>query len=341
VDRRRLEARVFDIVERVVAGGRAEDDLVECKSAWIEPSKAARRIAGQANAARGDDIVWIVGLDEDGHRVVPTDDTDLATWWPQVQRPFADAVTPDLTHVNVPTPHGTVVALGFRTDRSPYMITVADGPADRDIPWRSGTTTRTAHRGEVLSLLVEAAATPDVALIRPTVRATHYTAADDRTGLGPQPERIELVLDAKLFFEPAARTRAPAMLPRHQWAAQFDLGPDGTHDAVLEVWPNTVGGSGPLGQASETAHADGTWVRSSGVYVNGPDTLTAQATAELPPDLRQAISSRPYITVSLRMPVSGSTRTAAARQRLRWATGEKPNDYPPGSILGTWIPEDD
>lgn len=107
MDRGRLEARVFDIVDRVVAGGRAEDDLVECKSRWIDPAKAARRLAGQANAARGDDVVWIVGLDENGHRVVPLDDTDPANWWPQVQKPFADAVSPDITVVNVPTPHGT------------------------------------------------------------------------------------------------------------------------------------------------------------------------------------------------------------------------------------------
>lgn len=342
MDRRRLEARVFDVVDRVVAGGRAEDDLVECKSRWIDPPKAARRLAGQANAARGDDVVWIVGLDEDGHRVVPLDDTDPASWWPQVQKPFADAVTPDITVLNVPTPHGAVVALGFRTDRSPYMIRVADGPVDREIPWRSGAGTRTAHRGEVLSLLVEAAAAPAVELIRPVVRATHYPGGDNTYGGGPQAERIELVLDAKLFFEPAARASGPTMLPRHQWAAKFDLGSDGAHDASFDIWPNTVSGSGPTGRASETAHAHGTWVRSSGVYVNGPETLTVQANADLTPDRRQAISSRPYITVTLRMPVSGSSRTASARQRFRWVTGEHHHDdSPEGAVLGTWLPEDD
>lgn len=336
-----MEARVFDIVDRIVAGGRAEDDLVECKSRWIDPAKAARRLAGQANAARGDDVVWIVGLDENGHRVVPLDDTDTANWWPQVQKPFADAVTPDITVVNVPTPHGTVVALGFQTDRSPYMITVADGQVDREIPWRSGAGTRTAHRGEVLSLLVEAAAAPAVELIRPTVQATHYPGGDNPHGGPPQPERIEMVLNARLFFEPTGRASVPAMLPRHQWTAEFDLGPDGIHDAALDIWPNAVTGAGPTGSASENAHPHGTWVRSSGVYVNGPETLTVQATVDLPPDVRPAVSSRPYVTVALRMPVSGSTRTAAVHQRLRWATGERPNDYPKGTILGTWAPEAD
>ncbi|WP_433678044.1 transposase [Nocardia sp. CA-119907] len=63
----RIEARVLDIVTRVVGGGRAEDDSVECKAQWPgDPAKAARRIAAISNAARGDDVIWIVGLDEDG-----------------------------------------------------------------------------------------------------------------------------------------------------------------------------------------------------------------------------------------------------------------------------------
>lgn len=48
MDRRRWEAQVFDIVERVAVSGHVEDELVECKTGWINPAKAARRLAGQA-----------------------------------------------------------------------------------------------------------------------------------------------------------------------------------------------------------------------------------------------------------------------------------------------------
>jgi len=273
-----------------VAGGRVEDDLVECKADWIEPAKAARRLAEQANAARGDDIVWIVGLDEDAHRVVAPDSTEASNWWGQVQKPFADGVTPDIDIVNVPTAHGTVVALGFTTDRSPYMVTVGDGPVDREIPWRAATGVRTAHRGEVLSLLVEATNPPAVELIRSVLTATHFLASNDTYGNGPEQERIELWLDAKMFFEPAARLGAIAMLPAHQWAARFDLGDSGTVDATLEFYPNTVLAAGPTGLASEAPHAHGAAVRSAGIYVNGPDTLTLEAIGVLPPDRRQDIA---------------------------------------------------
>lgn len=113
MDRRRLEARVLDIVERVTGGGRVDDDLVECKSGWIEPTKAARRLAGHANAGRGDDILWIVGLDEDKGCVVPLDGQEVSNWWAQVEKRFADGVTPDIDVLNVPTEGGSVVALSF------------------------------------------------------------------------------------------------------------------------------------------------------------------------------------------------------------------------------------
>lgn len=337
MDRRRLEARVLDIVDRVVAGGRAEDDLVECKTGWVEPLKGARRLAGQANAARGDDILWIVGLDEDGHRVVPLDATELANWWAQVERRFADGVTPDITVENVPTEQGTVVALGFGTDRSPYMVSAdGSGGVDREIPWRTATGVRTARRGEVLSLLVEAANPPAIELLRPVLVATYFPACDRKAGLGPEPERVELRLDAEIFFERSAREGAAAMLPGHQWTARFDLGAAGAVDADMTFRHNTVSGPGPTGRAKETPYIYGATVRAAGIFVTGPDILRLEATATLPPQRRQDVANRAYVGVAIHMPVTGSPRAAAADAELRWTSGERPVDYPAGTVLGTW-----
>lgn len=117
----RIEARVLEIVDRVVTQGRkVEDDAVEAKATWpADPHKAARRIAALANAARGDDVMWLIGLDENGHAVVPLDDTDVANWWPAVESKFADVVAPAVRTLVVPTEHGQVVCLYFETDRSP------------------------------------------------------------------------------------------------------------------------------------------------------------------------------------------------------------------------------
>jgi hypothetical protein len=60
-----IEAWVLRVVDQVKKGQPNEDRRVELKAEWIEPpEKAARQIAGHANAARGSNILWIIGLDE-------------------------------------------------------------------------------------------------------------------------------------------------------------------------------------------------------------------------------------------------------------------------------------
>jgi hypothetical protein len=41
-----------------------EDDRVELKADWPDAEKAARRVAGHANASGGGSVLWIIGLDE-------------------------------------------------------------------------------------------------------------------------------------------------------------------------------------------------------------------------------------------------------------------------------------
>jgi hypothetical protein len=343
VDRRLLEARTLDAVNRVVAGRRVEDDLVECKAEWPDPARAVRRLAAHANAARGDGVVWIVGLDEDAHRVAELDGTEPSDWWAQAEKRFADGVAPDLTFLSVPTPHGSVYALGFATDRSPYMVTVSGGPAEREIPWRSGARTRSATRGEVLSLLVGAVAPPALELISPRAVATHVlsAAADDVYSGEQGEERIEVVIDSQVYFEPTSSHPRPAMLPAHLWEVTFDLGPSGTRTARATFRHNTVpGGSGPSGWTTEQPNPSGAAVRSSGIYVHGPDVLTLHAAVVLSPGERQNMITRPYVAVSVRLPVSGSPRAANTAARLIWRSGEEPpTPYDGRAVLGRWAPE--
>ncbi len=62
-----LEAWVLQLIELLDRGARVEDARVELKADWPEPARAARRIAGHANAAHGDPILWVIGVDE--HRL--------------------------------------------------------------------------------------------------------------------------------------------------------------------------------------------------------------------------------------------------------------------------------
>ena len=82
-----IEMWVLDIVDRIKDGQPIEDSRVELKREWIKPEKAARRIAGHANAARGDNILWIIGVDEK-NGVIGVDYEELSSWYGEAKSCF-------------------------------------------------------------------------------------------------------------------------------------------------------------------------------------------------------------------------------------------------------------
>ena len=61
----RLEAWALQVVDRIKAHQPNEDSRVECKRVWIaEHWEVARQLAGHANAARGEVLLWLIGVDE-------------------------------------------------------------------------------------------------------------------------------------------------------------------------------------------------------------------------------------------------------------------------------------
>src|SRR5262249_53745692 len=95
-----IETWAIRVIEQVEAKQPYEDARVELKAEWTDPQKAARQIAGHANAARGEPILWLIGVDKD-RGVTGADYNELANWYPQVQSQF-DALAPRLVDVNVP-----------------------------------------------------------------------------------------------------------------------------------------------------------------------------------------------------------------------------------------------
>jgi len=59
-----LESWAFRVLEQAEKRMPAEDSTVEVKSEWPDPTKTARRLAGHANASRGEPILWLIGVDE-------------------------------------------------------------------------------------------------------------------------------------------------------------------------------------------------------------------------------------------------------------------------------------
>src|SRR5262245_30570385 len=111
-----VEQQARAAIARAQGGSQSESSIVELKREWTfqnDYRKAARRLAGIANAARCQPVIWVVGVDETNGNILGADRNELANWWPQIQSHF-DAVYPAMEH-NAPfdIEGKTVVALCF------------------------------------------------------------------------------------------------------------------------------------------------------------------------------------------------------------------------------------
>lgn len=165
----RTEAWALQIVQRVKSGQRVEDSRVELKAGWPDCEKAARRIAGHANASFGSDVLWIVGLDE-VNGVVGAGVDELADWWSKV-RSFFDGVSPSLADLVLAVDGQTLACLLFETSRPPYVVknlrygTPGGGSVEWEVPWREGTSLRTATRNDLVRLLVPTVTRPELEVL--------------------------------------------------------------------------------------------------------------------------------------------------------------------------------
>lgn len=155
-----IEAWSLKIIEQVEAHQPVEDSRVELKSEWIEAVKASKQIAGHANAARGESILWLIGVDQK-KGVIGAEYTELANWYPQVQAKF-DGLAPGLTDVNIMVKNKTIVALLFETIHFPFVIKNNGGEFTHAVYWREGTRLRIANRNELIQLLSPVQKLPNI-----------------------------------------------------------------------------------------------------------------------------------------------------------------------------------
>ena len=223
-----IEAWALRVIAAIESGRKVEDSRVELKASWPGPDwKTARRIAAHANAARGSTILWIFGVDEE-NGVCGVNPTDLASWWPQVSSHF-DGVEPSIHDLIVTRDSDQILVLELETDRSPYVVLNRnEGPIDREIPWRSGTRTRSAKRSEIISILVPTVLASDVELRGVEV------AYKKQKGGGTKP-RLEL----ELYISP--KTSKRVVIPSHKAICKTIHAGDSDERPVARFW-NEGGG---------------------------------------------------------------------------------------------------
>jgi hypothetical protein len=209
----RTEAWAVQIISKVQSGDRVEDARVELKREWPDSEKAARRIAGHANSCFGVDILWIIGLDEK-EGILGAQPEELSDWWQRVRSQF-DGVAPALIDLVVPVQGKSLICLLFETNRPPYVVrnvkygTPSGGSVEWEIPWREGTSVRSAGRNDLIRLLVPTLKQPDIEVLGGYGSLREKTDYPSKEVVG-----VNLAFSLEIYMTP--RSDAPAVIPFHR-----------------------------------------------------------------------------------------------------------------------------
>ena len=237
-----IESWALRVLEAIKKNPQFEDSLVELKREWIEPKKAARQIAAHANAARGEPILWLIGVDQTAG-ILGANDQELSSWFPQVESVF-EGIAPSLQHIKISFEGKTIAALCFDTSRFPFVVRIPEfgtvkGMPEYEVPWREGERTRSAKRNDLVSLLYPIVNPPKVELLDGEIRFV-LMATD--------PSSHELRFNLKLYLVPL--NNGPLTFPFHKCQAILSYGGN-TISEKFEIAMDTPKGKSTKKQARQ------------------------------------------------------------------------------------------
>ena len=211
-----IEAWAIRVIGRVESGQPNEDSRVELKRCWPkDESRTARQIAAHANAAQGEPILWLIGIDEKTG-VTGAQHAELSVWHAKVRSHF-EGLAPQLVDLNIPWKGKTLVAFLFETDRVPFVVknpvfnTPAGGPVEFEVPWREGTSTRSAKRNDLLKLLEPLHKLPTLEILGADLSAW------------PTKDSTDLTWALRLEVYIIPKSDRQLALPFHRSRASFEL----------------------------------------------------------------------------------------------------------------------
>jgi len=322
-----LEARILELVDTVVRGHRIEDDLVECKREWPPISKA-RQLAGSANSAHGDPILWIVGLDEDAQQIATVDQQDPAQWWSQMQARFDQGIAPTLTaHLRVPVGNNeSVIALLFETDRAPYLVKCTGGSPEREVAVRDGTRTRSAHRDELIRMMTPALRVPQVIILGADLNAVWHEANVSENKQLLRAENIQLSGEAWVYIEHIGTD--VMVLPGHEISADFSFA-----EQTIPLKPQVYD------SRKSAAPRWGVYAENGDIICTAPGRFRLLIFTMAPVGLRSILPNIEEAKLSITLGIAGASRPA--RVSAKMTSPSKPNKgatltLPGTERLGTW-----
>jgi hypothetical protein len=322
VDTSDIEAWTREVVHRLKACAQLEDRQVELKREWPTHvagsyTKAARQLAGLANANHPEPVLWLVGIDEQLRQVVGANAVETATWWNGVASCF-DGDAPGLADVVVMVDGQTVVALCFDTSAAPFVVknplhgSTAGHVIASEVPWRDGTQVRSIRKHELRTLLAPRLTAPKVRAHSAMLTLQEAAGADSQFAprwSGSMAWTVESLVPKRLT------------LPVHRMTLQVEIPNYGYAAPVRPQFIDTRQAAYPGG---------GSDVRFVGEYVivDGPgvaELMVASFEAASPLPLNAAVSPA---TLTLTMPAPGLPSPIVITAILAPAAEELPTEIP-------------
>lgn len=258
-----LETFARHFITQALAGRSVEDSGVELKALWIDAKKAARILAAHANAAGGDAVIWLMGIDEKGKKIDGVEANEMSNWINTLAKQF-DGEPPVLTcHANIHYTEGTVVALYFETTGSPYVIKNSKGGSPEfEVPYRRGNETRTANRADLLRILLPKLKYPVIELRNSKL---NLLINRNQPNANPVPllDRFDWTFTAELYFTP--RTKDPIVIPHKDCFLRFNI------DDLLNQFYKLPFVFKPIGKSLTIRHS------ASEIIIDGPGSVGLEA----------------------------------------------------------------
>ncbi len=292
-----IEYWAFKVIESVTSKHRVEDSRIELKADWPEDyNKIARRIAGLANAAAGEPVMLVLGLSEESGATGVNSAIDLADWWPRVTSEF-EMMHPRVKDLRIRAQDKELVILFFETDTAPYVVknaaygTTSTG-VSLEVPWREGTSIRSARRADLLKLLVPKPRAPKIEIIRASFREKIGSYGELRIGY-----------DSQLTLYVAPSDQDTVTFPMFKTDGYFEF--ESGRTAPITIRNFDVEKSEGVAQVTKT---------SSGLTFTGPGGFSMYVYARALPDIENI---SPSMRLVIRFFEAGSTLPVIATREFK------------------------
>ena len=261
-------------------------------------------MAAQANAARGNDVLWLIGVKPLAPGGFGLSGASLSQFdgWLQSLLPFFDGLAPNVQAFTLPGEptlgaNRSIVALHIETSRVPFAVRANAKGTTLEVPWWDGHAAeiRSAGRADLIRLLVPLQDLPQFEVLDAELTFYKNLHANAASKIAHR-----WTLDGSLYVIPHPDTRA--VIPLHRCRAGISIGDRG-FSASANDFTLTADKQSPAVRITESA-----------ALIEGLGRMFVYCSGSTP---ATEIAWQSPLTLTFDLWPAGAERTAVVSARLR------------------------